>query len=245
MSVKFSTSAELEIVGRVTKDPEMKYTPEGKAVTTINVVHNEFGGKDPGTGKSVTYPMWVKLSAWEKDAENLSQYLKKGDIIQAKGKIHFDHATGGPRVWTPQDGSAPRGSFEMTISSCTIISSKNGSSDTGSSDIDDFVPANTQWGQPAPVPSSAPQPQGAPAWGQTQAQPQYQPAPQPVYVPAPAQPQGNGGGFTVPQQPAQPQYQQPQQQQFQQAPQQPQQYQGPQQPQQPQQAQNNQQPRPW
>ena len=184
MSVKFNTFCELEVVGTVTKDPEMKYTPEGKAVTTIDVAYNEYVGKAEDQSNA-TVPMWIRLTAWEKDAETLNSYLHKGDTLQAKCRIKFDHQTGGPRLYQRSDGTVAA-SYEASIKECTVISKNKNNANT--SNGGDFEPQ--------------PQPQPQPQYQQPQ-QPQYQQAPQFNQAQQPA-PQFNQ---VQPQQPQQ--YQQP------------------------------------
>jgi single-strand DNA-binding protein len=151
MSVKFNSFCELDVVGTVTKDPEMKYTPEGKAVTTIDVAYNEYVGKSDDQA-SATVPMWIRLTAWEKDAETLNNYLHKGDTLHAKCRIKFDHQTGSPRLYQRSDGTIAA-SYEASIKECTVISkNKNGTNGNGSPSNggDDFEPQGQQGQQPVP-----------------------------------------------------------------------------------------------
>ena len=213
MSVKFNSFCELDVVGTVTKDPEMKYTPEGKAVTTIDVAYNEYIGKSDDQA-SATVPMWIRLTAWEKDAETLNNYLHKGDTLHAKCRIKFDHQTGSPRLYQRSDGTVAA-SYEASIKECTVISkNKNGTNGNGapSNGGGDFEPQGQQFVN-QPQAQSQPQQQYVPQQPAAN-QPQYQqPVNQPQYQ-QPQPPQFN------PQQGQQ--FQQPQQQAQQPAPQQPQ-----------------------
>src|SRR5574343_1313169 len=73
------------LIGRLGKDPELKYTPSGTAVANFTVATNEsYKGKD---GKKVENTDWHKVVAWNKLAEICGQYLKKGSLVYIEGKI--------------------------------------------------------------------------------------------------------------------------------------------------------------
>jgi single-strand DNA-binding protein len=61
---------------------------------------------------------------WGKMAETCNQYLKKGSKVLVEGRLTADAATGGPRIWTGQDGS-PRASFEVTAQTVRFLSSRS------------------------------------------------------------------------------------------------------------------------
>ena len=212
MSVKFNSFCELDVVGTVTRDPEMKYTPEGKAVTTFDVAYNEYVGKSDDQA-SATVPMWIRLTAWEKDAETLNSHLHKGDTLHAKCRIRFDHATGNPRMYQRSDGTIAT-SYEASIKECTVISkNKNGANGNGGGD---FEP-QPQGQQFVPQPQAPQAQQFVPQQPQAQPQQQFvpqQPAPQPQYQQPVNQPQPQqfnppqGQQFNQPQQPQAPEQQQ-------------------------------------
>lgn len=72
--------AEVTIVGRVTRDAEMRYTPAGKAVTNLSIaVSRRYN--DQGEWKEVT--SFLGLAVWGEDAAPRANNVKKGDIISA------------------------------------------------------------------------------------------------------------------------------------------------------------------
>lgn len=73
----------LSIVGRIGQVGALKYTGAGKAVTDFSVAVDN--GKTPDGEKR--QPTWFKVSLWEKQAENLHQYLTVGDRIGVTGQI--------------------------------------------------------------------------------------------------------------------------------------------------------------
>jgi len=105
----------LIIVGRLTRDPEMRYTPNGKAVTNFSLAVDDGFGENKQT-------IFYRVTAWDKQAETCNQFLKKGNKALVEGKLVAD-ANGGPRTWTDQSGNT-RASFEMTASTVRFLSSK-------------------------------------------------------------------------------------------------------------------------
>jgi single-strand DNA-binding protein len=110
------------IVGNVGRDPEMRYTPSGQAVTSFSVATNRQYNNN--NGETVKETVWFRVSAWGKTGETCNQYLKKGSKVLIEGRLTADPATGGPRIWTSQDGS-PRASFEVSAQTVRFLSSRN------------------------------------------------------------------------------------------------------------------------
>ena len=173
MTTNFTTAVEIEVIGVITKDPEMSYTPKGDAKTVVNVYHHEYSGKDAATGKAVKATQWFKLTFWGKDAENVNAYAHVKDVLVAKGKLTFDKATGGNRMWTSNTDGTTKSTYEVSAHSVTIIS-MSGATAGAVIAPDDFEDTTGGAGF-APASSGQPQPQGG------------------FTTPAPVQ-----GGFTAP-----------------------------------------------
>jgi single-strand DNA-binding protein len=109
------------IVGNVGKDPEMRYTPSGQAVTSYSVATSR--QYKNSAGATVKETIWFRVSSWGKRAEIDSQYIKKGMKVLVEGRLTCDPATGGPRTFTRQDGTAGA-SFEVTANTVQFLSSK-------------------------------------------------------------------------------------------------------------------------
>jgi len=125
------------IVGNVGKDPEMRYTPSGKAVTSFSVATNRQYTNN--NGETIKETTWFRISAWGKQAETCNQYLKKGSKVLVEGRLTADPATGGPRIWKSQDGS-PRTSFEINAGTVRFLSSRT-ETESGSTSVgDDSAP---------------------------------------------------------------------------------------------------------
>jgi single-strand DNA-binding protein len=110
------------IAGNVGRDPEMRYTPSGQAVTSFSVATNR--QYTSNNGELVKETIWFRVSAWGKQAETCNQYLKKGSKVLVEGRLTADPATGGPRIWQAQDG-ASRASFEVSAQTVRFLSSRS------------------------------------------------------------------------------------------------------------------------
>src|SRR4030042_228244 len=92
----------LIIGGNVGRDPEMRYTPSGQAVTSFSVASNR--RYTSSNGEQVNETIWFRISAWGKQAEICNQYVKKGMKVLVEGRLTADQGTGGPRIWSGNDG---------------------------------------------------------------------------------------------------------------------------------------------
>jgi single-strand DNA-binding protein len=110
------------IAGNVGRDPEMRYTPSGQPVTSFSVATNR--QYTSNSGETVKETIWFRVTTWGKQAEVCNQYVKKGAKVLVEGRMNADPATGGPRVWTGQDGST-RASFEVTAQTVRFLSSRD------------------------------------------------------------------------------------------------------------------------
>lgn len=117
----------LIIVGNVGKDPEMRYTPSGQAVTSFSVATNR--QYTTGNGEQVKETIWFRVSTWGKLAETCNQYVKKGSKVLVEGRLTPDKATGGPRVWTDKDGGNPKSNFEVNANTVRFLNSRGGEGD--------------------------------------------------------------------------------------------------------------------
>jgi len=109
------------IIGNLGRDPEMRYTPSGQAVTNFSVATNrQYTGSD---GQRVDETIWFRISAWGRQAETCNQYLKMGSKVLVEGRLTADSASGGPRIWTRQDGT-PAASYEISAGTVRFLSTR-------------------------------------------------------------------------------------------------------------------------
>ncbi len=118
------------LAGNLGRDPEMRYTPSGQAVTSFSVATNRQWTNS--NGELIKETVWFRVSAWGKMAETCNQYLKKGSKVLVEGRLTADATSGGPRIWTGQDGQ-PRASFEVSAQTVRFLSSRGEGGDQGGS----------------------------------------------------------------------------------------------------------------
>lgn len=126
---------QLTIVGNLGKDPEMRYTPSGKPVTSFSVAtSHQYTGSN---GETVKETAWFRVTTWGKQAEVCNQYLRKGSKVLVTGRLAADATTGGPRVWNGQDGS-PRASFEVNADTVRFLETKHDQQERTTTSNNDF-----------------------------------------------------------------------------------------------------------
>ncbi|MBR6091152.1 MAG: single-stranded DNA-binding protein [Anaerolineaceae bacterium] len=108
------------IVGNVGKDPEMRYTPSGQAVTSFSVATSR---NYKSQGQPVKETIWFRITCWGRQAEYASNYVRKGSKILVEGRLVAD-STGNPRTYTRSDGTIGT-SFEITASNLQLLSSRS------------------------------------------------------------------------------------------------------------------------
>ena len=92
------------LVGNLGSDPEMRYTPSGKAVTSFRMATSRRYTTTAGEAKEETD--WFRVSVWGKQAEQFNQFLSKGRQVYVEGRLHA-------RSWEGQDGQT-RTSLDVT-----------------------------------------------------------------------------------------------------------------------------------
>ncbi len=131
------------VIGNLTRDPEMRYTPSGTAVTTFTVATSNKisktqtpecpdGWKEGYGGKTWEQTIFWRVTAWRQLAEMINQYLAKGRQVYIEGEMRGETVNGivNPRVWTGQDG-VPRAGFELTARTVKFIGGRTGEADSG------------------------------------------------------------------------------------------------------------------
>jgi single-strand DNA-binding protein len=135
------THQNVQIIGRLGADPEMRFAPAGQPVTNFSLATNR--KYNTGDGQEVKEVTWFKVSAWGRLAEACNSYLKKGNQVYVEGRLIIDPATGGPRIWNRQDGS-PAASFEIHADLIRFLGGKNGEGNA--------TPAETTASEPGEIP---------------------------------------------------------------------------------------------
>lgn len=110
------------IIGNLGREPEMRYMADGTAVTSFSVATNRRWTRQ-GSGEQVDETTWFRVSVWGRQAETANQYLTRGSKVLVEGRLKPDPQTGGPRVFTRQDGSVGT-SYELTAESVRFLSGR-------------------------------------------------------------------------------------------------------------------------
>ncbi len=104
------------IMGNVGDDPRMNETKEKLQVANFNVATNEFyRDRD---GKEVKTTEWHRLVAWDKRAELIKNYIKKGDPVYVEGKLRTNS-------WEDKEG-VKRYSTDIICENIVFLSNRNG-----------------------------------------------------------------------------------------------------------------------
>jgi single-strand DNA-binding protein len=135
------------LIGNLTRDPEMKYTPAGKAVATMGIAVQRFTRTEQGD-----YEVdFFNLVAWEKRAEYASSYLRKGNRIAIEGRLQT-------RSWVDQATSQKRTAYEIVVENIQSLSSRaeneGGVSEPPAGDYGASAPRGNDYGAPAPRPAA-------------------------------------------------------------------------------------------
>lgn len=103
------------LVGRLGRDPELKYTASGTPFCRFSMATDE-SWTDKG-GEKQERTEWHNVVAWDRLAEIANQYLVKGSLVYVEGKLQT-------REWDDQEGNK-RKSTEIVMRELTMLSSRN------------------------------------------------------------------------------------------------------------------------
>lgn len=128
------------LIGNLTRDPELKYTPKGTAVARLGLAVNRRWRTETGEEKEeVTF---VDIDAFGRQAEVLAQYLKKGRPLFVEGRLKLDQ-------WEDKNTHQKRSQLRVVLEGFSFL-------DSGSRA--DAPAANGSPSRPAPAPAAAPPP---------------------------------------------------------------------------------------
>ncbi len=103
------------LIGNLTRDPELRYTPAGLGIASFGIAVNTPTGKDDA-GNRKTETLFVDVVAFGKQAEVISEYLKKGSLIYLEGRLRY-------RTWEDQQGNR-RGKHEVILNNFQFLNTK-------------------------------------------------------------------------------------------------------------------------
>lgn len=107
------------LIGRLTKDPEMRYTPNAQPVTNFSVATNRYATGPDGEKKEYTdYHNCVAWNIGKRNlAELIAQYTRKGSLVYVEGRLST-------RSWESQDGQKRRAT-EVVVNDIQFLESRN------------------------------------------------------------------------------------------------------------------------
>ncbi|MCH7587086.1 MAG: single-stranded DNA-binding protein [Chloroflexi bacterium] len=109
------------LVGNLGRDPEMRYTPGGQAVTNLSVATNRRYTDSSGEQRDET--VWFRVSVWGKQAEATNQYLSKGRQVLVEGRLIADE-NGNPKTFSRQDGTTGA-AFEVSAQTVRFLGGRS------------------------------------------------------------------------------------------------------------------------
>lgn len=143
----------VQLIGNLTRDPELRYTPQGTAVCTLGMATNRTWVTENGEKREETE--FHRIVAWNKLAELCSQLLFKGRRVYVEGRLQT-------RQWTGQDGQS-RQATEIVIEDMLVLDSKR----QGEEAMGETSPAVEEAAAPAAAPVAASDDQNQPVPAKT------------------------------------------------------------------------------
>lgn len=114
----------VQLIGNLTRDPELRYTPNGNAVVTFSLATNRYWTTDSGEKREEVD--FHRIVAWNKLAELCSQFLVKGRKVYVEGRLST-------RSWTAQDGQQ-KSTTEVVIDDMILLDNKGNAVGTEASE---------------------------------------------------------------------------------------------------------------
>ena len=146
------------LAGNLTRDPELRYTPKGTAIAKLSLAMNrKWTGEDGQTREEVTY---VDIDAFGKQAEVISQYLRKGGGLLAEGRLKLDR-------WDDKQTGQKRSRLGVVLENFTFIGGRpDGSAPGGAGPMpppaSGSVPGRVTGNRPAPAAPAPADAEGGP-----------------------------------------------------------------------------------
>ena len=107
---------DVKLMGNLTRDPEVRYTPKGTAVCDISIAINRLL-PDDGSGERREETTYVDVTLWGKTAENAGQYLVKGRSVFIDGRLSLE-------TWDDKQSGQKRSKLKVVAESLQFLGSK-------------------------------------------------------------------------------------------------------------------------
>ena len=103
------------LIGNLTRDPELRYTPGGLGVASFGIAVNTTIGKDEEGNRKVE-TLFVDVVAFGKQAEVITEYLKKGSLVYLEGRLRY-------RTWEDSSGNK-RSKHEIVLDNFQFLNTR-------------------------------------------------------------------------------------------------------------------------
>jgi single-strand DNA-binding protein len=113
------------LIGNLTRDPEIKYTPKGTAVAQIGLAVNRVWSNDAGEKQEET--TFVDVELWGRQAEIAGEYLRKGRPVFIEGRLKLDS-------WDDKQTGQKRNKMKVVGEQLQLLGSREGGSGGGSTE---------------------------------------------------------------------------------------------------------------
>ena len=134
------------LMGNLTRDPELRYTPKGTAVARLGLAVNRVWRTETGEQKEEV--MFVDIDAFGRQAETIAQYMKKGRPIFVEGRLRYD-------TWEDKQSGQKKSKLNVVLESFQFVDFR-GSPDAAA------APAEQARTRPAAAAAAEPPPESVP-----------------------------------------------------------------------------------
>jgi single-strand DNA-binding protein len=137
------------LIGNLTRDPEVRYTPKGTAVTEIGLAVNRvYSGEDGEKKEEVTF---VDVTLWARQAEIAGQYLKKGRPVFIEGRLQLDS-------WDDKQTGQKRSRLRVVAENLQLLGSRQDSEGASSGSSGSFSASAPRRAPSTSAPPARPEP---------------------------------------------------------------------------------------
>jgi single-strand DNA-binding protein len=140
------------LMGNLTRDPEVRYTPKGTAVAELGIAVNRvYSGENGEKREEVTF---VDVTVWGRTAENVGEYLKKGRPVFIEGRLQLDS-------WEDKQSGQKRNKLKVVADNVQFLGSPRGGTGSTPDEAGESAPRSRESGgtRTSAPPKNAPPPE--------------------------------------------------------------------------------------
>jgi single-strand DNA-binding protein len=141
------------LAGNLTRDPELRYTPKGTAVSRITLAVNRTYQTETGERKEEV--AFIDVDVWGRQAETIAQYMRKGRPLLVEGRLKLD-------TWEDKNTHQKQSKLKVVLESFAFIDSRSGGAEGSGGAPEAPRPRPAQASAPAPAadaPNDGPPPE--------------------------------------------------------------------------------------